>query len=313
MESHPHRPAWKTLLAFGIIYFVWGSTFIFIRIGVRELPPLLFAAMRFLPAGLVLYLWMTARGERQPTPRQWASAALLSILIFVCDYGLLFWSEQRVPSGIAAVMLATIPVFMTLSEIVFLRTQKLTIRLAFALLVGVCGVAVLVSRSLNLGGTPIDRNGALALILASMSWSVASVLSRKMQLPPSKVMSAGAQMLAGGIFLTFAAAIAGEFHGFNPRNISGGAWFALAYLIVFGSLIGFTAYVWLLHHESPTKVGTYAYVNPVVAVLLGYFLGGEGLGPRTILGTLFVLVSVVVITTTPTRKPIPTLVAEDAG
>ena len=149
MESHPHRPAWKTLLAFGIIYFVWGSTFIFIRIGVRELPPLLFAAMRFLPAGLVLYLWMTARGERQPTPRQWASAVLLSILIFVGDYGLLFWAEQRVPSGIAAVMLATIPVFMALSEIIFLRTQKLTIRLAIALLIGICGVAVLVSRSLQ--------------------------------------------------------------------------------------------------------------------------------------------------------------------
>jgi|SRR5271170_1093722 len=313
MESHPHRPAWKTLLAFGIIYFVWGSTFIFIRIGVRELPPLLFAAMRFLPAGLVLYLWMTARGERQPTPRQWASAALLSILIFVGDYGLLFWSEQRVPSGIAAVMLATIPVFMALSEIVFLRTQKLTIRLAIALLIGICGVAVLVSRSLNLGGAPIDRNGALALILASVSWSVASVLSRRMNLPPSKVMSAGAQMLAGGIFLTLAAAIAGEFHGFNPRIISGSAWFALVYLIVFGSLIGFTAYVWLLHHESPTKVGTYAYVNPVVAVLLGYFLGGEGLGTRTILGTLFVLVSVVVITTTPAKKPVPALVVEDAG
>ncbi len=313
MESHPHRPAWKTLLAFGIIYFVWGSTFIFIRIGVRELPPLLFAAMRFFPAGLVLYLWMTARGERQPTPRQWASAVLLSVLIFVGDYGLLFWSEQRVPSGIAAVMLATIPVFMALSEIVFLRTQKLTIRLAIALLIGICGVAVLVSRSLNLGGAPIDRNGALALILASVSWSVASVLSRRMNLPPSKVMSAGAQMLAGGIFLTFAAAIAGEFHGFNPRIISGSAWFALVYLIVFGSLIGFTAYVWLLHHESPTKVGTYAYVNPVVAVLLGYFLGGEGLGTRTILGTLFVMVSVIVITTTPAKKPVPALVVEDAG
>ena len=312
MESHPHRPAWKTLLAFGIIYFVWGSTFLFIRIGVRELPPLLFAALRFLPAGLVLYGWMIAQGERAPTLRQWTSATLLALLIFVGDYGLLFWAEQHVPSGIAAVMLATIPLFMALSEIIFLRTQKLTFRLSLALLIGIGGVAVLMSRSLMLGSAPIDSRGAIALIFASMSWSVASVLSRKLPLPQSKVMSAGAQMLAGGILLTITAAAFGEFRGFHPAAISGRAWFALVYLIVFGSLIGFTAYVWLLHHESPTKVGTYAYVNPVVAVLLGYFFGGETLGMRTVLGTLFVLVSVLVITTTPARKILPKLAVEDA-
>ena len=312
MESHPHRPAWKTLLAFGIIYFVWGSTFLFIRIGVRELPPLLFAALRFLPAGLVLYGWMIAQGERAPTLRQWTSATLLALLIFVGDYGLLFWAEQHVPSGIAAVMLATIPLFMALSEIIFLRTQKLTLRLALALLIGIGGVAVLMSRSLVLGSAPIDSRGAIALIFASMSWSVASVISRRLPLPPSKVMSAGAQMLVGGILLTITAAAFGEFRGFHPAAISGRAWFALAYLIVFGSLIGFTAYVWLLHHESPTKVGTYAYVNPVVAVLLGYFFGGETLGMRTVLGTLFVLVSVLVITTTPARKILRKLAVEDA-
>ena len=312
MESHPHRPAWKTLLAFGIIYFVWGSTFLFIRIGVRELPPLLFAALRFLPAGLVLYGWMIAQGERAPTLRQWTSATLLALLIFVGDYGLLFWAEQHVPSGIAAVMLATIPLFMALSEIIFLRTQKLTFRLSLALLIGIGGVAVLMSRSLMLGSAPIDSRGAIALIFASMSWSVASVLSRKLPLPQSKVMSAGAQMLAGGILLTVTAAAFGEFRSFHPAAISGRAWFALVYLIVFGSLIGFTAYVWLLHHESPTKVGTYAYVNPVVAVLLGYFFGGETLGMRTVLGTLFVLVSVLVITTTPARKILPKLAVEDA-
>jgi drug/metabolite transporter (DMT)-like permease len=312
LDANTHRPAWKTLLAFGIIYFVWGSTFLFIRIGVRELPPLLFAALRFLPAGLVLYVWMIVQGERAPTLRQWTSATLLALLIFVGDYGLLFWAEQHVPSGIAAVMLATIPLFMALSEIIFLRTQKLTIRLALALLIGIGGVAVLMSRSLMLGGAPIDSRGAIALIFASMSWSVASVLSRKLPLPQSKVMSAGAQMLAGGILLTITAALFGEFRGFHPAAISGRAWFALIYLIVFGSLIGFTAYVWLLHHESPTKVGTYAYVNPVVAVVLGYFFGGETLGTRTVLGTLFVLVSVLVITTTPARKSLPRLAVEDA-
>jgi drug/metabolite transporter (DMT)-like permease len=313
MEDKAHRPPWKTLLAFAIIYFVWGSTFLAIRVGVREVPPFLYAAMRFLFAGLVLYGWMIARGERSPSRRQWMSALLLGLLIFVFDYGLLFWAEQRVPSGIAAVMMATIPAFMALSEIILLRTQRLTVRLALALVIGIGGVAVLMSHSLNLGGAPIDAAGAAALIFASMSWSIASALSRKLPLPASKVMSSGAQMLAGGVLLSISAAALGEFRNFHPQTVSRGAWFSLLYLIVAGSIIGFTAYVWLLHHESPTKVGTYAYVNPVVAVLVGYFLGGETLGLRTILGTLFVLVSVVVITTTGAKKPVAALAVEDAG
>src|SRR5271155_1748178 len=174
MQTENKPPRWLTLLAFAIIYFVWGSTFLAIRIGVHEVPPLLFAAMRFLAAGIVLYGWMIARGERSPNIRQWLSAFLLGLLIFVIDYGLLFWAEQRVPSGIAAVMLATIPAFMALSEIIVLRTQKLTVRLAVALLIGIGGVSVLVSPSLAIGEVPINSRGAVALIFASMSWSVAS-------------------------------------------------------------------------------------------------------------------------------------------
>jgi drug/metabolite transporter (DMT)-like permease len=313
METSSQRPAWKSLLAFGIIYFVWGSTFLAIRVGVREVPPFLLAAMRFLVAGLALYGWTLARGEHSPKGREWGSAFLLATLIFVFDYGLLFWAEQRVPSGIAAVMLAMIPVFMALSEIIFLRTQKLTLRLGLALLTGIAGVAVLVSRSLDLGGPPVDRLGAAALLFASVSWSVASVLSRKLPLPASKVMSSGAQMLAGGILLAVAAGALGEFRNFHPSSVSRGVWFALLYLIVAGSIIGFTAYVWLIHHESPTKVGTYAYVNPVVAVLVGYFLGGEALGVRMIFGTVFVLISVLVITTMPPAKSMARLAAEETA
>ena len=296
MHSSSDRPAWKTLLAFSIIYFAWGSTFLFIRVGVHEVPPLLFAAMRFLIAGLVVYGWTVARGERLPKGREWASVSLLAFLIFVVDYGLLFWAEQRIPSGLAAVMMATIPAFIALAEIILLRTQKLTVRLAAALLIGFAGVAVLTSHTVSLGGAPIDRVGATGLLIASVSWSVASVLTRKLPLPASKMVSSGAQMLVGGLMLTALSGLMGEFSGFHPASVSSGAWVALLYLIVIGSIVGFTAYVWLIHHESPTKVGTYAYVNPVVAVLLGYFLAGEPLGQRTILGTLFVLISVVVIT-----------------
>jgi drug/metabolite transporter (DMT)-like permease len=299
----PSSPAtWKTFLAFAIIYFVWGSTFLAIRIGVAEVPPFLLAGMRFLIAGLVIYLWMIARGEPSPTPRQWTSAFLLALLIFVMDYGLLFWAEQRVPSGVAAVMLATIPAFMALSEIIILRTQRLTLRLTLALLIGLAGVAVLMSRSLNLGGAPIDSRGAAALIIAAIGWSVAAALTLKLPLPPSKVMNSGAQMFAGGILLFLTSAALGEFRSFHPGSVSRAAWISLLYLIVAGSIIAFTAYIWLIHHQSPTKVGTYAYVNPVIAVLLGYFFADEPLGSRTILGTLFVLVSVIVITTARTKQ-----------
>jgi len=300
MDARP--AAWKTLLAFAIIYFVWGSTFLAIRVGVREVPPFLFAAMRFVVAGLALYSWMRLRGTPSPSRREWLSASLLALLIFVGDYGLLFWAERRVPSGVAAVLLATIPVFMALSEILFLKTQELTLRLSLALLIGIGGVAVLVSRSLGLGEVAVDSAGVLALMVAAINWSIAAALTRKLPLPASKPMSSGAQMFVGGILLALTSGLLGEFRGFHLQNVSRGAWLALVYLIVAGSIIAFTAYVWLLHHESPTKVGTYAHVNPVVAVTIGYFLGGETVGPRTLLGTLLVLMSVVVITTTRSGK-----------
>ena len=171
MDANAGRQRGMTLLAFAIIYFVWGSTFLAIRVGVAEMPPLVMAAMRFLAAGLAICAWLLARGERWPTLRQWLSASLLGFVMFVVDYGLLFWAETRVPSGLAAVVLATIPLFMALAEILFLRTQRLTPRLVSALLVGLAGVAVLMIRSLNLGSEPVDTLGAAALLTGSISWS----------------------------------------------------------------------------------------------------------------------------------------------
>ncbi|HEV2441197.1 MAG TPA: EamA family transporter [Steroidobacteraceae bacterium] len=292
-----HPPRWKTLIAFAIIYFVWGSTFYAIRVGVHEVPPLLLAALRFTIAGAVLFAWAVARGERLPSRREWAATALVALLIFVVDYGFLFWAEQRVPSGTAAVILATIPAFMALAEITLLRTERLTFRLGSALLIGLAGVVVLVDPALGMAGTPVYTLGAVGLLVSAVSWSLASVLSKKLSMPSSKVMSAAAQMLVGGLLLCIVAAAAGEERGFHAGAVSSGAWIALAYLTVAGSLVGFTAYTWLIHHQSPTKVGTYAYVNPVVAVALGHFLGGEVLDSRTVAGTALVLLSVIVITT----------------
>lgn len=297
MEAQKHQPQWKTLLAFAIIYLVWGSTYLAIRVGVREVPPFLFAAVRFLTAGLLLGGWAIARGERLPDRRQWKSLFLLALLIFVMDYGLLFRAEQRVPSGVAAVMMATIPGFMALFDVLLLRTHKPTIRLVLALLAGFAGVAILANPGLQLGGAAVDRAGAIALLIASLSWSLASALTRKLPLPESKVVTSAAQMIAGGLLLAVVSTALGEFHHFHPRATSAGVWLALLYLIFAGSILGFTTYVWLIHRESPTRVGTYAYVNPVVAVLLGYLFGGEKLDARVILGSALVLIGVIVITT----------------
>src|SRR5215471_3833359 len=206
MATAVHPRAWRVVLAFAIIYFVWGSTFLAIRIGVQEVPPFLLAGMRFVIAGSVLFAWMRAKGAAFPSMREWRSVSLLAVLFFVLDYGLVFWAEVRVPSGITAVMMATIPVFMALSEILILRTQRLTMRLALALLVGIAGVGVLVSRALSFGEAAIETTGAIALVVAAISWSVASAFTRKLPLPAAKTMSSGIQMLAGGIFLTMTAA-----------------------------------------------------------------------------------------------------------
>ncbi len=299
MEAKP-KP-WQTLLAFAVIYFVWGSTFLAIRVGVQQVPPLLFAAMRFFTAGAILFGYAVARREPLPARREWGSIFLLAFLIFVLNYGLLFTAEQRIPSGVASVMMATIPAFTALSEILILRTQRLTLRLAIALLVGIAGVAVLTLPTLHLAGVPIDRSAAIILLLAAIAWSVSSALTRKLPLPSSKVLSSATQMLAGGLMLTLASASFGEFPKFHPGAISISAWLALAYLIVFGSILGFTCYLWLIHNQSPTRVGTYAYVNPAVAVVLGYFVAHEPIGLRTLLGALCILVSVILIATM--KKP----------
>ena len=297
------RPStWKLLAAFAVIYLVWGSTFLAIRICVQEIPPLLCAALRFVLAGVVLFAYTRFKREPFPTRVEWLAVAPIAFLMFAVDYGLLFWAEQRTASGIAAVLLATIPAFTALAEILILRTRKLTVQLALALTAGLAGVAILTLHSVNIAGTPVKPVSAAALILGAISWSIASALTRKLPLPASKLTNSAAQMTLGGLMLLFISAIRGELLDFSPAAVSPAAWWSLLYLILAGSVLAFTTYVWLLHHESPTKVSTYAYVNPVVAVLLGYFFADEALGPRTILGTVFIIAGVVIITIAPARK-----------
>jgi len=288
--------SWKILSAFAIIYFVWGSTYLAIRVGVLEMPPFLMAGIRFFLAGAILYGWLRLTGVPAPTRREWRDAIILGALMFLMDYACLFWAEQRVPSGISAVILAAIPVCITLLEMM-LGTQKLTVRLALGLAVGIAGVGVLVNPFSSLGEAPLDHLGVIALIVACWGWSIGTVVTRRVTLPKSKALGSAMQMLCGGIQLLILAGVAGEFTRFHPRSISPAAWFSLFYLITAGSIVAFTAYVWLLHYEPPTKVGTYAYVNPMVAVILGAFLGGETVGRRTVLAGLLILIGVAAITT----------------
>lgn len=302
------RPArWKILLAFAIIYFVWGSTYLAIRVGVLEMPPFLMAGIRFFVAGGLMLAWMIITGTRFPTWREWKGATLLGALMFLLDYACLFWAEQRIPSGPAAVIIAMIPACITLLEIVFLRTQQLSMRLAGGLVLGLLGVGVLANPWAALGEAPLDRRGIVALLVACVGWSVGTIATKRLILPASKAMSAAAQMFTGGVMLLILAAASGELRSFHPEAISAKAWFSLIYLIVAGSIVAFTAYVWLLHYESPTRVGTYAYVNPVVAVILGGVLGGEKIGLRTLLGMALILLSVAAIATVKARHVHPAM------
>src|SRR5207244_9974100 len=191
--------------------------------------------------GLILYVWMRLKGSPSPSLREWAGASFLGTLIFVVDYGCLFWAEQRVPSGIAAVILATIPVFITLSEITFLRTQRLTLRLATALLVGIGGVAVLMSHSASLGEVPVNRAGAAALLIAAVTWSIATILTKRIPLPAYKQMSVAAKMLTGGVQRFIVAAIPGERRRFHFAEVSTAALFSVLELIVAGCVAELTA------------------------------------------------------------------------
>lgn len=280
----------RLVLAFFAIYILWGTTFLGIRVAVEELPPVFAAGARFFIAGIVLLGFMLARGESNPTARQWRNVLVLSLLMFVAEYGPLFWAEKYVPSGVVSVLAATIPILTLVLEIFILRQQKWRASLAAAILLGFGGVGIL----LLPGGTQhFPVLPCLAILCGCTTWSLGSVLSRSMDLPKARPVTAGATMMVGGGILLLISAGLGEMH--PVPHVSLRAAVALGYLIVFGSLVAFTAFVWLLAHMPATRVSSHAYVNPIVAVALGYFAAGEPVTTRTLAGTALVLVSVFMI------------------
>jgi drug/metabolite transporter (DMT)-like permease len=282
----------RLVLAFLAIYFLWGSTFLSIRIAVETVPPLFAAGVRFFIAGFVLYLWSRARGEVQPTRVEWRNLAIMGALMFLFAYSGLFWAEKTIPSGIASVLVATIPVWTALLQIFILRKEHFRWALIVSIALGVGGVCVL---ALNAGGrTLLNIPACFAILGAEISWSIGTVLSKVLRLPHSKALSAGAQMLLGGAMLLVGSALLGEMHPFPHVSLRAGL--AIGYLIVAGSLVSFTAYIWLLGRMPPTIVTSYAYVNPVVALIVGHWLGNEELGLRTAVGAALILASVLVLT-----------------
>jgi drug/metabolite transporter (DMT)-like permease len=288
MEHESYRI--RMILSFFAIYVLWGTTFLAIRIAVEELPPFFAAGTRFFIAGVVLYAFMHGKGEPKPTAIQWRNLTIMALLMFVAEYGPLFWAEKYVPSGVVSVLAATLPILTLMLEMLILRQQRMRPMLALAVLMGFAGVAVLLIPG---GRLHLPLIPCLAILAGATTWSLGSVLTRSMELPKSRPVTAGAAMLLGGAMLLALSAGFGEMHPFP--HISVRAIYALLYLIIFGSLLAFTSFVWLLAHMPATRVSSHAYVNPIVAVALGYYAAGEIITPRIIAGSLLVLVSVFLI------------------
>jgi drug/metabolite transporter (DMT)-like permease len=293
----------RTLLfgAFGIVYVVWGSTYLAIRIAIETIPPLLMAGTRFLVAGAILYAWARARGAPRPGARAMRDAALLGALFLFIGNGGLVWAETRVPSGLAAVLDATTPFWTVLIE--RLRGSQAAVRPAVyaGLALGLIGVVLLMLP----GGheEAVDLLGAGVILVAALVWAYAMVMTRSLTLPESGAVSAAVQMLAGGVLLIAAGSLGGEWSGFVPSGASLRSLLGLGYLIVFGSLVAYSAFTWLLRVAPAGRVSTYAYVNPVVAVLLGWLLASEPFGGRELAASAVIIAGVVLIISGRTRSP----------
>jgi drug/metabolite transporter (DMT)-like permease len=296
-EGAPGEPRPSTvLLAFAAVYLVWGSTYLAIRFAIETVPPMTMAAIRFSVAGVLLYGWSRARGAARPTARQWRDAAIVGTLLLAGGNGAVVLAEQWVPSGLAALLVATVPLWLVILDALFGSRSRPSRRAITGLAMGFGGVALLTGSPGVGAGGPEELLGALLVLCGSFVWAAGSLYSRYATTAPRPRMWVGMQMLAGSVALAALALAFGEPARWDPAAISARSWWALAYLIVFGAVIGYTAYIWLLRVSTPARVGTYAYVNPVVALLLGWALAGEPLTFRSLAAGAIILGSVVVIT-----------------
>jgi drug/metabolite transporter (DMT)-like permease len=296
---------WHVIAALAAVYSIWGSTYLAIHFAVETLPPFLMAGVRFVIAGGLLFVWMRMRGTPAPTRTQWRATAIMGALLLVGGNGVLAWAEQTVPSGLAALMIGTVPVWMVLLDWFRGDGGRPTAGVTLGLVLGLVGIALLVGPGIWAGDNRIDTVGLVALVFASLSWAVGSFYARRAPLPAASLLATGMEMLVGGGLLLIVGVLTGELGQLRLDHVSAQSLVAFGYLIVFGSWVGFTAYTWLLRATPPAVSSTYAYVNPVVAVFLGWALGGEALTSRTVLAAAIIVAAVVIITSQRANKSVP--------
>lgn len=288
----------RLLIAFATLYVIWGSTYLAIRISIETIPPFVMAASRFLLAGTILFVWARLRGAPLPTASHWRSAALIGTLLLLVGNGGVVWAEQRVSSGFAALVVGAEPLWAVVLDWLRPGGRRPSAVVGLGLITGFAGVALLISPG-DIGGETVDLVGAAVLIAATIGWAIGSVQSRHVDTPKAPLMATGINMLAGAAALFIAAAFNGEYARLDPAAISTRSLLAWGYLTIFGAVVGFTAYIWLLRNTTIAKASTYAYVNPVVAVFLGWLVLGEHVGLRTIVAAAVIVAGVVMITTLP--------------
>ncbi len=300
--AHP-APAARSalLLAFAAIYIIWGSTYLGIRVAVTTMPPFLMAAARFLIAGSLLFCWLRLRGCAWPTARQWRINAGIGCFLLLGGNGSVVWAEQFVPSGITALVIGIGPLFIVLTEWAWpggLRPSGVTLT---ALLLGFAGVTWLAAPWENAAGGGLHLGGIGAILLGCVSWSVGAIYSRHAQHGAEPIVASSLQMLGGGAALLVVGWAHGDVANFEVAAVTARSWAAFAYLIGVGSLVGFSTFVWLIKHATPARVSTYAYVNPIVAVFLGWLILAEPITPHTLVASGLIIAAVAIITTEKSR------------
>jgi drug/metabolite transporter (DMT)-like permease len=290
------------ILAFAIVYIFWGSTYLAMRIGIESFPPLLLPGTRHLLVGLILYPLFRWKSGIRPTREHWKTAAITGCLLLFLANGSVCWAEQTVPTGIAALLVATVSLWMVLLDWLRPGGHRPTFRVIVGVGIGFVGMFLLVGPS-HLGAGRINLSGAGILIFASFAWACGSLYSKHGSLPSSPLLGVGMQSLCGGAALWIAGFLTGEVRQLHFSQISLRSWMAVLYLAIFGSCIGFTAYMYLLKKSTATRAGTYAFVNPVVALFIGWLFAGEPMTARTWMSACVILTAVVVVITAPHRDP----------
>lgn len=304
----PHdsaAPRTHVLVAFAAVYILWGSTYFFIRIGVETIPPFVLAGIRHLAIGLVFYPVFRHLSKEKPTPAQWRTTIITGLLLLLCGNGALSWAETRVPSGIASLLVATVSLWMVIIDWLRPGGARPGPCVLIGFVLGFGGIALLVGPS-HLGGSErVNPVGAITLILGSLAWAAGSIYSRHHPIPHSPLLGVAMQSLAGGVGLWVVAAATGELHQFHPAQVTLRSWLALLYLFSFGSALGFSAYIYILKHSTASRVATYAFINPVVALFLGWSLGGEPLSLRTLIASGTILAAVLLVIMAPHKPAAP--------